>query len=178
MYPVVENDATHSVRSMPVWLKKFMKVGIWNMNTNTASTMMTTLSTMRSLTTVPNDLENDVPSYLVRTPHRVTSPERGMMRLLAYDRKMACTQFIVRGYSPSGASVCFHRRPRNTCAVTPNTNESDMIHQLVSRARVVLTRPKSKSRYIQYKMAPPSNIGSTILSVSDRTDFVLHIAVG
>ena len=34
-------------------------------------------------TTVPNDFRNEVPSYLANTPHRLSSPLRGMTRLEA-----------------------------------------------------------------------------------------------
>ena len=41
------------------------------------------VSTNRSVTTVPKDLENDTSSYLARTPQRDTSPTRGNIKLVA-----------------------------------------------------------------------------------------------
>ena len=76
---------------------------------------------IRSVTTVPNDLEKEVPSWRVNTPQRVISPIRGIIRLDAYDRKMAWMQVLLRGFSPNGSKVCVHRSPLKTWAITPKT---------------------------------------------------------
>ncbi len=41
------------------------------------------VSTKRSVTTVPKDLENETSSYLTSTPQRDTSPTRGSIKLAA-----------------------------------------------------------------------------------------------
>ena len=40
-------------------------------------------STSLSVTTVPSDLVNDMPSHFLSVPQRVTSPTRGMTKLAA-----------------------------------------------------------------------------------------------
>ena len=121
-------------------------------------------SIIRSVTTVPSDFENEVPSYFVKTPQRVTSPIRGMVRLAAYERKTACTQVLVLGFSPSGSSVCFHLRPRNNWAVTPNTNEKAIHHQFMPPLRVDLSNSKSKLRYIHQRIPLPRSSGNAMLN--------------
>ena len=73
-----------------------------------------TMSTARSVTTVPNALENGVRSSRVSIPHRRNSPERGMTKLEAYDRNTACMQLLMRGRSPNGSSDWRHLKARNT----------------------------------------------------------------
>ena len=89
IYPVVEKLLNRPVRLVPVLSKNRMKVFISNRNTSNASNKSKRVSIIRSVTTVPNDFENDVLSYFESIPHLVTSPERGMMRLVVYEMKIA-----------------------------------------------------------------------------------------
>jgi hypothetical protein len=85
-------------------------------------------SIIRSVTTVPKDLENETPSYLARIPHLDTSPILGITRFAAYETNIAYTLLAGFGYSPNGANDRFHLQPRNKCPKTPNTSEKS-IHQ-------------------------------------------------
>ena len=122
-------------------------------------------SMIRSVTTVPNALENEVLSYFVNTPQRASSPLRGMMMLAEYDINTACMQSLVRGFSPSGASVSLHLIPRNNWAVIPNIIEKAIHHQFMLDVIVCLSAIKLKPRYIQYKIPPPRINGKAILSM-------------
>ena len=66
-------EAVRKSNSTPIWLKMATAV----------SNTMTTESTKRSVTTVPILFVKEVPSQRFNVPQRVTSPMRGMTRLVA-----------------------------------------------------------------------------------------------
>ena len=82
-HPVGEKEVRNVLRDIPVRRKKVTKTGIWERNTISESKATMTISTTRSVTTVPTDRPIFVPSYCLRIPHRSTSPTRGTTRLLA-----------------------------------------------------------------------------------------------
>ena len=67
----------------PVVCMKSRNCGSWQTKEMTASSSMSRLSTTRSLTTVPNDLEKETPAKRFSMPQRATSPTRGITRLAA-----------------------------------------------------------------------------------------------
>ena len=64
-------------RLVPVFLKKVPKVLISSRNVAPTMTIIKSMSTMRSVTTVPKAREKEMPSQRFNTPHRVNSPMRG-----------------------------------------------------------------------------------------------------
>ena len=88
-----------------------------------------------------------------------------MMRLEAYERKMAWIQVLLRGFSPIGSKVCVQRKPLKNCAVTPKTNENNIQPQFMPWANVSEMRWKSNSRYIHHKIANPKRIGKAMFRV-------------
>ena len=139
-----------------------MKILTWERNTTPAMNKTKRVSMIRSVTTVPNDLEKDVPSWRVNTPQRVISPIRGIIRLDAYDRKMAWMQVLLRGFSPNGSKVCVHRSPLKTWAITPKTKENSIQPQFMPWAKVSEMRLKSNPRYIHHRMANPNRMGNAM----------------
>lgn len=102
-----------SVILVPVSSKKSMNTPIWDNITTAVMDRIRSESMIRSVTTVPSALENDVWSYFAKIPHRVSSPLRGTIRLEAYEMNTAWMQSMVEGFSPRGSRVCFQRIPRN-----------------------------------------------------------------
>ena len=68
---------------VPVREKNTLKMFNCNKSVSPENPATTSESMARSVTTVPNALENDTPSYRLSTPQRVNSPTRGMTRLAA-----------------------------------------------------------------------------------------------
>ena len=87
---------------------------------------------------------------------------------------MAFTHTEVRGFSPMGSSVCFQRRPRKTIARMPKGKESTIYVQSMRCMSTSEMLEKSKSRYIQYSIAPPRINGSAIFSIF-RAIFLVSI---
>ena len=149
MYPVVVNLSVMLFRFVPVLSKNVLNILICSRKVTTVITMTSMESMTLSVTTVPKDLENDVPSYCFRMPHLDTSPIRGIIMLDAYEMNIASMQFAVLGFSPSGSSASFHLSPLNICAVTPNISENPIHHQSISCMQTSLSLPKSNPLYIQ-----------------------------
>ena len=149
IHPVEEKLASISSTRVPVFLKKVSKMLNWQSSVTPVTTRMSVESMARSVTTVPRALGNDTPSHRLSTPHRANSPMRGMIRLTAYERNTELIATAVRGFSPTGSSVCRHRQPRKACAMMPNGNDSSIHVQLISWNSTCSMRWKSKSRYIQ-----------------------------
>lgn len=76
----------------PVMLKNLVITGICRRKTAQIRTNSITMSTKRSVTTVPRERVKEVLSYRFKIPQRATSPTRGITRLTAYDMKTAQTQ--------------------------------------------------------------------------------------
>ena len=68
---------------VPVLSKKLRNTGICIRKTMPVMTSTRSESMARSVTTVPSDLGNEMPSQRLSTPHLANSPERGMTRLRA-----------------------------------------------------------------------------------------------
>lgn len=67
--------------------RKVTKIGICSSTVTPVIRRMVSVSTSRSVTTVPSDLANETLSYFANTPQRLTSPIRGTIRLAAYETK-------------------------------------------------------------------------------------------
>lgn len=80
---------TMVLKFVPVSLKKRWNMLICRTKTMIASKSSSKESMIRSVTTVPRDFENDVPSYFVKIPQRTTSPDLGMIKLVVYDMNIA-----------------------------------------------------------------------------------------
>ena len=74
-------------------------------------------------------------------------------------------QSEVRGCSFIGASVCLHRIPRNSWAVTPKTREKSIHPQSISCMTVCSISLKSVLRYIHHNIVPPKMNGRAILTI-------------
>ena len=133
--------------------------------------MTMSVSTARSVTTVPKAFEKEIPSQRFSTPQRVNSPIRGITRLTAQDRNMAQMLVEALGDSPKGSNVCFHRQPRNICARIPKGKERSIHVQSISWVMTWQNRPKSSPLYIQYRIAPPRRTGKIILAALMKTVF-------
>lgn len=163
--PVAENLLTISSRRVPVFEKNVPNTFTCKRNDTAVMISIRIISTARSVTTVPRALAKSVCSLRVSTPQRANSPIRGIMRLTAYERKMELVQTDALGRSPTGLRVCFHRNPRNTIAIIPKGKERIIHVQSILLSSTSEILEKSKSRYIQYKIAPPSNNGRAIFTV-------------
>ena len=75
------NPRKMSQRLVPVWSKNDEKIVTCDRMTTKVMNRMSKESITRSVTTVPRDFRNEVPSYLAKTPHRLNSPLRGITRL-------------------------------------------------------------------------------------------------
>ena len=82
---------------------------------------------------------------------------------------MAFTHTDERGCSPIGSKVCFQRHPLNACASIPKGRERIIQVQFISWNSTCLMLEKSKPRYIQYKIALPSNKGNAIFMMLFRS---------
>ena len=122
-------------------------------------------STARSVTTVPSALAKFVPSFFANTPQRINSPILGTMSDEAYDKNMASTHVLVRGCSSRGSSDWRHLHARNVCANMPKGIDSSIHHQFISCSNTLRMLSRSKSRYIQYRIAPPNIMGRQMFRV-------------
>ena len=82
-YPMSEKRLRMDSMLVPVREKNTLKMFNCNKSVSPENPATTSESMARSVTTVPNALENDTPSYRLSTPQRVNSPTRGMTRLAA-----------------------------------------------------------------------------------------------
>lgn len=55
-----------------------------------------------------------------------------MTKLAAYDRNMASTQVLRRGFSPKGSSDIFQRQARAICGNMPKGSDSSIHDQCIS----------------------------------------------
>ena len=131
---------------VPVCSRKVTNTGICNRTVTPVIKRIVTVSTRRSVTTVPKDLAKETLSYLASTPQRLTSPTLGTTKLAAYEMKMASTQSLLRGNAPKGSSVWRQPQPRNTCANMPKRSEKAIHHQFVPCCKTSVAFTKSKSR--------------------------------
>lgn len=161
-YPVTEKRLITEPRLVPVLLKNVENTFICKSSVSAVTTAISSVSMARSVTTVPRAFANDTPSYLLSTPHLVNSPMRGITRLAAYERNTELTDVLRLGCSPIGSRVCLQRQPRNICASMPKGNDSNIHVQSMPCINMSSMLRKSKSRYIQYKIAPPNASGSNI----------------
>ena len=83
MYPVAVNWCRILSILVPVLSKKLRNTGICRRKTQPVMSNTNRESMMRSVTTVPKDLGNEIPSQRFSTPQRANSPMRGTSRLRA-----------------------------------------------------------------------------------------------
>ena len=150
---------------MPVVRRNCSNTGNWLRTATAVSSITITESTRRSVSTVPNDFENDTPSHFLSVPQRATSPMRGTTKLEAYDKKMASTQTRARVCSPKGFKAMRHRQARKSWGKMPNTNDKAIHPQCISRETQCRKSRQSVPRYIHHKMPIPSTKGRSVFSM-------------
>ena len=127
--PPTENFSKKLSAVNPMVPKKRRKAG--NSHTKVTNRMSNTNaeSMMRSVTTVPREMGNEVPSIFFRVAHREISPMRGIIRLAANDMYTADMQLRREGYSWSGSKACRQRSPRSICGRMPKRSENSIQSQ-------------------------------------------------
>ena len=141
---------------VPVSSKNVVNIRNWLATVSNAMPRTNSVSMARSVTTVPSAFGNETPSFCRNTPQRRNSPLRGTTSEAAYDRNTAWILTDALDRSPNGSNDCRQRRPRSISAMMPKGSDKSIHVHDISLLSTSRTRSKSKSRYIQYRIAPPS----------------------